>query len=165
MDRCDGAQTTVQNGSRHKSKGEVPHKKCDFVPKKKGRNAMKHGKLGSKFYCDEINKETTGKLISEGGRRRRSAGFGCVSQKATRAMPGHLWVSVWDTSGESGVAGGPLASARSSWMETETERPSFWQSRSSLSQLHHRRTQQKQRHDDNSNDNKHSQQVDSRRSC
>lgn len=91
-------------------------------------------------------------------------GVGCFGQKATRATLGHLWVSVWDTSGESGVPGGPLASPRSSWTGTETERPFFWRTQSSLSQLHHQRTQQKQRHDDNI-DIKYSQQVHSRQSC
>lgn len=82
-----------------------------------------------------------------------------------RTPPGHLWVSSWDTSGESGVSGEPLASPRSSWMGTEWERPFFWQTQSSLAQLHHQRTQQKQRHDDNINNIKYSQQAASRHPC
>lgn len=126
---------------------------------------MKHGKLGSKFYCDEMNQERKDRRTDkvEGG--EDAAGFGCFGQSATRAVRGHLWVSAWDTSGESGVSGELLASPRSSWTGTETERPFFWQIQSSLAQLHHQRRQQKQRHDQNINNSKHSQQAASRHPC
>lgn len=45
--------------------------------------------------------------------------------RQTRTMVGHLWVSVWDTSGESGVSGESPVSPCSSW-GTETERPFYW---------------------------------------
>lgn len=61
------------------------------------------------------------------------SGFGCfggsLDQSATCETDqddGHLWVSVWDTSGEPGVSGAPPVSPRSSWMGTGTERPFYW---------------------------------------
>lgn len=104
-------------------------------------------------------KENPDKLISKGGGKRRWVGcFGGSVVRQTRATVGHLRVSVWGRSGESGVSGEPLALPRSSWMGTETECPFYWYTQSSLSQLHHQRTQQKRR-DNNISHIKHSYNV------
>lgn len=97
---------------------------------------MKHQQSGgmSKFYCDEMKEKKPEELKSVGGGQRRRVGSGALAAllaeappvRRTRTMVGHLWVSVWDTSGESGVSGEPPVSPRSSWMGTETERPFYW---------------------------------------